>query len=230
MERNWIFLVAAPLAAAALAQTSGVQPEAPPPVGSQGLSEPELELRITESIQQKIQQNPVLSNRSIEVSVIDDVVELNGSVENAFEQWLAQNIAASVAGKRSIRNVLQIPLEAQSSEPLDRMVAESIRELLGKNQVLGPDEEINVTVNNGVATLSGQVESTTQKMAATRDALLAGADVVDNQLAVITPPAWNVISPIARPSIWTLLRRSVDSTDSRSASPHPLFQNNSERC
>lgn len=112
-------------------------------------------------IENRIMQN-VKYNRSIierdqiDVNADNGLVILSGKVSYNYEKELLQTIASWQEGVRSIDNQIEVkrPAEALSDENLQTI----LRDILA-NQFPTDKEEVTVAVNNGVATVNGQVDN-----------------------------------------------------------------------
>lgn len=68
-------------------------------------------------IQNALKNEPTLSNDSINVSVTDDMIELNGTVATAKEKETAKRIAQSYAGNRKVKEHLTVGGQADNKGP-----------------------------------------------------------------------------------------------------------------
>ena len=157
-----------------------------------------------------IARNPVLENEEIGVQVIDGVVGLEGSVDSYYEKAVADNTAASVYGVVYVDNDLFV--EDKAGAPLsyspyvddwttrdydwyrgpegftatakdDWEILEDVRDELFWSPFVDSDE-VEVSVDNGVVTLSGTVDSWSERQTAAENAYEGGAAYVDNDLRV----------------------------------------------
>jgi osmotically-inducible protein OsmY len=95
----------------------------------------------------------------IAVSVTDGVATLNGHVASEWERAIAEDVAMSVRGVRSVRNLLIVDL---AREIEDQALSYNIRDALKWARGLR-DSEIQVAVTGDTAVLSGEVEQLWQK-------------------------------------------------------------------
>jgi osmotically-inducible protein OsmY len=137
----------------------------------------------------------------ISVRVQAGKVTLGGQVESASQRRHATRLIASIEGVRDVDDLLRVarpgpphPLYRGGSnrQPLppstallgsNDETAATIRRRLNTNPFVG-GAAISVEVFGGIPTLNGTVQSTSQRMAATRSAYEAGAIFVDNRLLV----------------------------------------------
>ncbi|MFO7975678.1 MAG: BON domain-containing protein, partial [Candidatus Hydrogenedentota bacterium] len=143
----------------------------------------------------------------ITVSVIDGTVYLYGDVDSYFEKAQADDVASGAAGVMSVDNNLnvQADYEPYSYEPYvddwytydynwydyeappvkkpDWEIKEEIESQLWWSPFVDSDD-VNVSVDDGTATLTGTVESWSEYWAARENAFDGGAVWVDNDLKV----------------------------------------------
>ena len=126
----------------------------------------------------------VLQGFQIEDKVKNGVVILTGEVNNGFEKYHAGDVAAGVLGVRKIIN--RISVNQVGQERSDQMMTSDIVNGLHWNWTTLPvSDEIKVSVNNGIATLKGVVDSWSQRREAERVAFrTAGIWAVNNRLTV----------------------------------------------
>ena len=90
----------------------------------------------------------------IEITVNDGYVELTGTVYSFWEKKIAEDIARSITGVKEVRNELMVNTR---NEINDEMLADKIFEVLDSNPFVDA-AEIDVSVNEGLVTLSGTVQ------------------------------------------------------------------------
>lgn len=151
--------------------------------------------------------HPVTEAYKVSVGVERGVVTLTGHVDNWYERGTADDVAATVRGVREVNNRLEVTnLTSQltydpyvdtwsiedhdwyvpsigSTRKPDATIVEEIREELAWSPFVDADE-INVSVVDGVATLSGKVDSMAERRAAAENAYEGGATRVENRLQV----------------------------------------------
>ncbi len=158
------------------------------------------------SVRSGLLWNPYTNFYALDAKVQAGKVTLSGSVDTPFERAQATDIAANTVGVKDIDNDIVVrrselvyvynpyyfpyaPLwEAWYYAPAkparsDSAIAEDIRdEFLWSPFV--DESQVKVSVSNGTATLTGQVSSQVERMAATQDAFEGGATVVDDKLVI----------------------------------------------
>ncbi|HLR31260.1 MAG TPA: BON domain-containing protein, partial [Fodinibius sp.] len=132
---------------------------------------------IKENVINALKWDPRVDDLLIDVSVKDDKVTLDGSVGSAYEKELAANIA-NTSGVKSV-DVSALEIKPWARDKMKRK--EGIRDLTDvqkEDAILDAFEQdprvspfqIDVEVENGIATLSGTVDNLKAKKAAASDA------------------------------------------------------------
>jgi len=172
---------------------------------------PEGELTDTEiakNVREALSRDPYVEGYEVTVTVIDGVAHLYGSVNSYFEKGRADNVTSRAQGVVEVRNNLSVeageqPLayEPYTEEEMypydyewydyepgrtytrDSEIEADIEDELWWSPYVDVDE-ITVSVENGVAQLTGEVDSWSEREAATQNAYEGGATWVDNDLEV----------------------------------------------
>lgn len=137
---------------------------------------------IQKSLEGAFARHALLARRGIDVEVQDGRVTLDGEVASGWERSLASDWAGKVKGVTDVENDLDVSAEGGALRTDDEIEEAIERQLFWSPFVSGGD--ITVTVENGVATLTGQVASWSEVSAATENALDGGARRVINELTV----------------------------------------------
>lgn len=162
------------------------------------------EEEIARNVRNAILRDPFVDRREVEVEVDDGVAYLRGNVDSYFERAQAGDLAARTTGVTEVRNRLDVGYDifAYSTyhdwDPVlydldydykiihqkdDSEIRDEIRSELFWSPFVGADE-VNVRVEDGVATLSGTVDSWAEVDAAIENAIEGGAIKVINELRV----------------------------------------------
>lgn len=137
---------------------------------------------IMEAIQERLVEDP-LSRRynDLAIAVRNGTVYLNGTVESYYAKRHIGNIVGNISGVAAVENDLTVAEQRipKSDYALQQAIeAELVRDwLVNKYQ-------ITVDVANGVATLSGTVDSRLEVLQAVENAFEGGARLVINRLMV----------------------------------------------
>jgi len=159
---------------------------------------------VENDVEAALHRDSLVNGLDIDVMVIDGRAILTGTVDSLPERQQAENVAAKVRGVKIVRNHLAVdpvPLPdlvtsldwPPTTNPLyeyrtvrvrpDRMIRQDIESELWWSPFVDEDE---VEVKDGVATLTGTVDSWSERRAAAVNALEAGAHKVVNKLTVQT--------------------------------------------
>lgn len=152
--------------------------------------------------------NPYLSHFDLSAEVVDGRATLEGTVSNYFEKAKAEMLAYTVEGVVLVSNHITV---IQQADPLaynpyiddwypydydwfrfrtettksDEAIRQDIQREFWWSPFVDADQ-ILVEVNDGVATLSGSVDTPTERQRATENALEGGALKVVNKLRVLS--------------------------------------------
>jgi osmotically-inducible protein OsmY len=101
---------------------------------------------------------------AIRVDVKDGVVTLSGYVDSYSKKWAADRAAARVFGVKAVAEEIQVRLPGSLKRP-DELIAQVASNALEWN-VRVPHDRVKVQVQDGLITLSGEVDWWYQKNAA----------------------------------------------------------------
>ena len=130
-----------------------------------------------------LKSDPLLANTEIAVAVLDGAVTLSGRVSAHPQRFRATTLTSRVSGVRQIANELQVSL---AQERGDDSIRDDIVKRLDSNAITGEiAEQVGVSVEGGVVTLSGKVERYVVVLEALRIASRTdGVRKVENRLKV----------------------------------------------
>ena len=161
---------------------------------------------IAKNVLAALTRNPYIESEKITVLVKNQVVKLEGSVSSYFEKGQAENIAFRASGVADVRNHLEVShIQTLTENPYvddwsiydyiwytgpivtsksDATIKKDIEdEFLWSPFVDGDD--VKVSVEAGVATLTGSVASLKESIAARENAFEGGAVSVINKLQLV---------------------------------------------
>lgn len=144
---------------------------------------PKSDSRLQQDVMEELKWEPGIDHEEIGVSVNSGVVTLSGTVSSYSEKLLAEKTVRRVKGVRAIAEDLQVlyPAQAKSTDP---EIAKRIADILEWDSLV-PNDKISVTVEKGVARLTGEVEWHFEKDLAFKDASkISGVVRVDNRINV----------------------------------------------
>jgi osmotically-inducible protein OsmY len=130
-----------------------------------------------------LKSDPLLANTEIAVAVLDGAVTLRGRVSAHPQRFRATSLTSRVSGVRQIENELQVSLAQVRG---DDSIRDDIVKRLDSNAITGEiAEQVGVSVEGGVVTLSGKVERYVVVLEALRIASRTdGVRKVENRLKV----------------------------------------------
>jgi osmotically-inducible protein OsmY len=140
---------------------------------------------ILDDIKFNFNTDAVTEGFDIGVKVNNGIVTLTGNVNTWYQKLHAEEIAEKVKGVRKVVNQIEIYRETARVHT-GTMVANNIKENFKRNWLLREaSDRINVTVQNGVVTLSGEVDTWAQRRQAEEVAFnTEGVYKVNNHLQV----------------------------------------------
>jgi osmotically-inducible protein OsmY len=169
---------------------------------------------IADYVEDAIGRDPYLERYQVDVTVVDGEVYLYGEVDSTYEKAHADDVAARQVGVTAVHNYLDIndPVDVvydydpyvdrwsiydydwyspsvDTTTESDWEILEEINDELWWSPFVDSDA-VTVTVDDGVATLTGTVDTWNEREAATENAYEGGAIAVDNDLAVEYGPEY----------------------------------------
>jgi osmotically-inducible protein OsmY len=145
------------------------------PVGE--MSDADIEAQVGDAFY----QDPYLERWEIDIDSNLGLVTLSGTVNTSFEKRQAEDVAEGVAGVIGVVNKLEYEHEWEWKP--DWEIRADIEDELWWSTFVDSDD-INVEVEDGVATLTGEVDTWSERNAAEKNAFDGGAKDVENQLKV----------------------------------------------
>ncbi|MFC2041775.1 BON domain-containing protein [Chloroflexota bacterium] len=134
-------------------------------------------------VMNELQWEPSIEAAEIGVGVKDGVVTLSGYVDSYVKKLAAERAAARVFGVRAVAEEIQVRLP-DSLKMSDEDLARIVVNVLEWN-VLVPHDRVKVKVQDGLVTLSGEVDWGYQKFAAEETVrYLMGVVWFSNQITV----------------------------------------------
>jgi len=139
--------------------------------------------QLQQDVSAELQWEPSVHAARIGVEVKDGVVTLAGQVDSYAEKWSAERAAQRVAGVKAMATELKVHLSSLSKRT-DADIAEAVENVLEWNSSL-PDGAIQVMVEGGWVTLSGDVDWQYQRQAASDSVrYLMGVTGVSDQIDI----------------------------------------------
>lgn len=144
--------------------------------------------QIAQSIARTLLTDPVMEEHHITVAVTGGQVYFAGTVHSPVERARAEEIARQTNGVTGIVNGLAV--EAPKMWRMDLAIREAIESELSRSLFVKEDR-IVVHVEDGVALLTGYVDSLQERRAASDYAYKGGASLVVNKLKIANLEATN---------------------------------------
>jgi len=118
--------------------------------------------QIQHDVMAELKWKPLINAAEIGVEVKDGIVTLAGRVDSYAEKWQAERITQKVKGVKALTVNIEVNLLGSSVRD-DVDIARSIKNVLDNITLLIPKDAINILVEKGWVTLSGELEWNYQK-------------------------------------------------------------------
>ncbi len=169
----------------------------------------------TEVIKKNIVDNLYWDTRvdasNIKVEVDDGKITLKGTVPSYSASMAVADNVWMVSGVKEVENNLEVTYSTEVSVPSDEEIKDNIQKsLFWDTEILA--DEIEVTVEQGIVTLEGTVDSYWKKQRVEEDADLTGVLSVVNEISVV-PTADVVDEDIAEDVTKAIERNSLINVD-----------------
>ncbi|REJ93839.1 MAG: BON domain-containing protein, partial [Planctomycetota bacterium] len=139
------------------------------------------DLAICDQVEDELLFDQAVSSVNIDVSCNEGIVTLDGTVDNILAKERAQRLTETVRGVLSIVNLIEV--QPPQEKPDSEIQAEIETALL--HNPATESYEVTATVQNGVATLEGTVDSWQEKQLSAHVAKgVAGVTEIDNQIGI----------------------------------------------
>ncbi len=142
------------------------------------------DFEIRERTEQLLKWSPDLDVASVNVSVQDGRVSLEGTMDAYWKKHLAERLARNVAGVTAVENKLAI---TPKGDYLDKEIAAEITAAMDRSPLLEPGA-VNVRVEKGAVTLTGTAPTWASRGAAYEAALYTpGVAEIHDYIDVAAP-------------------------------------------
>jgi osmotically-inducible protein OsmY len=132
-------------------------------------------------VERELEWEPSVDERRIGVAVVDGIVTLTGEVSSYSEKWRAERAVERVAGVRGIANEVDVKSTLERSDTdIAHMAVDALN-----SSVLVPADRVQVKVEGGWLTLTGEVTWDYERRAAERAVRdLAGIRGISNLITI----------------------------------------------
>jgi osmotically-inducible protein OsmY len=117
----------------------------------------------------------------MDITAYGGIVYLSGKVNTSWEKNRAENIAEGIKGVVSVIN--NVDYEHKWTKKPDWQIREDVKDQLFWSPFVD-ENQVSVTINNGIVTLTGRVDTYSERQSAEYNAYEGGAKDVDNNLTV----------------------------------------------
>ena len=140
---------------------------------------------ISDEVSGALRLDPIVEKYDIKVTTVNGKVYLNGRVDSFYEKARAEDVASRQPGVIEVQNNLIVDYVWEPKP--DWAIKEDVEsEFAWSLMVDGGD--IDVSVENGHVTLTGEVDAWSESQSAVKNAFEAGARSVDNELIIQYAP------------------------------------------
>lgn len=122
------------------------------------------DLEIQQDVMNELKWQPFLKSSSIGIAVKNGIVTLTGIVDNYAQKVEAEKAAKKITGVKAIAEDIQIGV-SPSYKKTDTEIAESVMNALRWHAAV-PEENLKVTIEDGIVKLEGDVEWEYQRSSA----------------------------------------------------------------
>lgn len=136
---------------------------------------------IAENIRSALMWDPIVERHEINVEVRNNKAFLEGQVDSFYEKLHATDVASRVFGVADVQNTITVNLDETWKS--DMAIKEDVEDELFWNIFVDSDA-VNVSVDNGIVTLSGVVDNWNEYTAAVENAFEGGATSVWSEMQV----------------------------------------------
>jgi osmotically-inducible protein OsmY len=148
--------------------------------------------QLQEDVIAELQWEPAVDATQIGVEVKDGIVTLAGHVGSYLEKWEAQRAAQRVSGVKALAVEMDVSLPGSSARN-DVDIARAASNVL-QWSTYWPEDQVNVLVENGWISLSGELDWEYQREAAERSVRgLMGVIGISNQIVLKSSASWKPV-------------------------------------
>jgi hyperosmotically inducible protein len=162
----------------------GINPTAERNPETERLGERVADLEVKTVVGDALSKSPELKDKHIDVQVKNRVVTLGGALETAAQKNTAEQIAWQASGVQGVMNNISVTNALAAPETADKKLARRVEFELYSTRAVSL-KNMQIDVNNGTATLTGNAGSRAERLLAEKIAQsVEGIRKVVNNLAV----------------------------------------------
>ena len=141
---------------------------------------------LLDTVERRLEDIPRVANQNLEISANDGTVTLKGQVNDARIRFAARDAVADVVGVTAVVDAIT------TAETDDATLQKMLVQVLGRSSLDHVPGKIDIAVENGIVTLTGEVPRLWERIDAERTVMsVNGAKGVVNQLEVKPKPSLN---------------------------------------
>jgi hyperosmotically inducible periplasmic protein len=162
----------------------GINPTAERNPETERLGERVADLEVKTVVGDALSKSPELKDKNIDVQVKNRTVTLGGALETAAQKYTAEQIAWQASGVQGVMNNISVTSALAAPETADEKLARRVEFELYSTRAVSL-KNIQIDVNNGTATLTGNAGSRAERLLAEKIAQsVEGIRKVVNNLTV----------------------------------------------
>lgn len=149
-------------------------------------------IELQKDVQDEINWSPILNAAEIGVTAKDGIITLSGTVDSYSKKVAAENAAKRISGVKAVAEEIVVKYYGSESKKNDTEIASAVSNAL-KWYTGVPNNNVQVEVEKGSVTLTGEVEWNYQKEAAENAVeFLPGVLEVSNKIIIKSPLSCSV--------------------------------------
>jgi hyperosmotically inducible protein len=161
----------------------GINPTAERNPETERLGERVADLELKTVINDALSKSAELQDKHIDVQVKNGIVNMGGTLETSAQKYSAEQIAWQASGVRGVMNNISVTSAPAAPETADEKLARRVEFELYSTRAISL-KNIQINVNNGTATLTGDAGSRAERLLAEKIAQsVEGIRKVVNNLA-----------------------------------------------
>ena len=145
---------------------------------------PRTDPAVERDVENELSWDPAIDAEDIDVAVDNGVVTMTGTVKTYAQKLMAERAVRDLNGVRAVANDL---LVRTADTVTDKQIAQTVAAMIESN-VLLKQQDINITVRNGIVILDGQVDWEYQRRSAEQTIQnVRGITTAINNIKVVPP-------------------------------------------